>query len=68
MALISDLVKHNKSDWTDEKIREQKSMFDKIEPTTKKLWRKLAQNLLFTGSNKSLIANYKKHMINHMES
>lgn len=68
MALISDLVKHNKSDWTDEKIREQKSMFDKVEPATKRLWRKLAYNLLFTGNNKSLIANYKKHSLNHMET
>lgn len=57
--VVSELLRYKRSDWTQDKIENQRSMFDKPEPESKHLWRKLAMNLLFTGHNKNVLTTYK---------
>lgn len=68
--ILKELLKYKSNDWTQDKIQEQESMFDKTdEAPTKKAWRKLAQNLLYIVDKKNVVQYYSKnrHKINDLE-
>ena len=53
--ILQELLRHNKTDWTDETMKAMPSMFDDddINPPNR-LWYRLAMNLLYTGKNKNI--------------
>lgn len=61
--VLQTILRYRREDWTQEKMNEQQSYFDREDgPTEKKAWAKLAQNLLFSGENKSIVKNYSENL------
>lgn len=56
--ILRKILKYNKSEYGLEAMTHQSSMFDGDEPLSKKLWRKLALNLLYARPSKNILHNY----------
>ena len=55
-SILQDVLRYNKNDWTDDAMRNQPSMFDEKDVSSKnKLWYRLAMNLLYAGKNKNVV-------------
>ena len=54
-------MKYNRDEWNQEAMNNQSSMFDGQEPISRKMWRKLAMNLLYARPSKSILTNYDEN-------
>jgi hypothetical protein len=58
-------MSHKDEDWTQEKIRSQRSMFDE-ERLSEFLWTKLAKNLLYSSKNNSIVKKFAEYKMQHL--